>query len=136
MAGGEPVWRDANVGGGWTTVSFEQIAAWNPDKIFLVSYRSNPGEIRDGLLSQDRWQALSAVQAGELHVFPVDYYSWDQPDTRWALGLQWLATKMHPERFADIDMEQIVYRFFELGYGMTAGEVDSIVLENLWGDLD
>jgi len=136
LAGGEPVWTDANLGGGWLTVGFEQIAAWNPEKIFLVSYRSDPDEIRRSLVSQDRWQALAAVSNDELHVFPVDFYSWDQPDTRWALGLQWLATKMHPARYDDIDMTQIVYRFFELAYRMDQSEIDTLILEPLWGDLD
>ena len=135
LAGGIPVWRDANFGGGWLTVSFEQIAAWNPEKIFLVAYRSNPEELRAKLLTQGRWQALDAVANNELHVFPVDFYSWDQPDTRWAIGLQWLATKMHPELFADIDIRQVVYRFFELAYGMDTAAIDSIILEPLWGDL-
>jgi iron complex transport system substrate-binding protein len=136
LAGGTPVWSEANLGRGWLTVGFEQIAAWNPDKIFLVSYRSNPDEIREGMLAQNRWQALDAVQNNELHVFPVDYYSWDQPDTRWAIGLQWLATKMHPELFADLDMSQVVYRFFELAYGMDTAAIDATILASLWGDLD
>ena len=135
LAGGDPLWRDANLGGGWLTVGFEQIAAWNPEKIFLVAYRGNPDEIRAGLLTQDRWQALRAVANNELHVFPVDFYSWDQPDTRWAIGLQWLATKMHPELFTDIDIRQVVYRFFETAYGMDTQAIDSIILEPLWGDL-
>lgn len=135
FAGGVPVWRSANTGKGWLTVSFEQIAAWDPDKIFLVSYRSNPDEIRADLVVQERWQALRAVQTGDLHVFPVDYYSWDQPDTRWILGLQWLATRMHPDLFSDIDMGQVTYGFFGFAYGMQKADTDRLILEPLWGAL-
>ncbi|MDY7028830.1 MAG: ABC transporter substrate-binding protein, partial [Spirochaetota bacterium] len=38
-AGGYPVWADSHIGSGWKTVNFEQIAAWDPDYIFVTSYR-------------------------------------------------------------------------------------------------
>lgn len=135
-AGGGAIWKESNPGGGWLTVGFEQVAAWDPDKIFFVSYRANPDDLRDQLLQQDRWQALTAVRNGEFHVFPVDFYSWDQPDTRWAIGLQWLATKMHPELFSDLEIEQIVVQFFGLAYGMDADEVQRVILDPIWGDLN
>ena len=136
LAGGQPVWTESNPGSGWLTVGLEQIAAWDPDKIVLVAYRDNPEEIRAALLQQGIWQSLKAVQTGEFHVFPVDFYSWDQPDTRWALGLQWLATKIQPELFNDINMTQVVYGFFELLYGMDRATTDELILNELGGDLD
>jgi len=136
LAGGRAIWKNANPGSGWLSVSFEQIAAWDPDQIFLVSYRNNPDEVRSDLLEQDAWNALSAVRNGEFYTFPADFYSWDQPDTRWALGLQWLATKVQPDLFADIEMTQVVYAFFDLLYSMDRGETDEIILADLWGDFD
>jgi iron complex transport system substrate-binding protein len=136
MAGGLPVWRDGAAGQGWIRVGFEQIAAWNPQKLFLVSYRSNPDELRESLLSRSEWQELRAVQDGELHVFPVDYYSWDQPDTRWALGLQWIATRMHPDLFEDLDVRQAAVVFFGLVYGMSREQVEQQILDPAWGDLN
>jgi iron complex transport system substrate-binding protein len=136
LAGGAPVWSDQNPGGGWLTIGFEQIAAWDPEKIFLVAYRDDASAIRDALLKQPAWQELSAVEQGEFHVFPSDFYSWDQPDARWALGLQWLATRMHPSRFDGLDLRQIVYRFFGFAYGMSNEQVDDIIFSRLTGDLD
>lgn len=136
LAGGRAVWKEANPGSGWFTVGFEQIAAWDPEKIVLVAYRDNPGEIRDRLREQPVWQSLSAVQSDEFHALPADFYSWDQPDTRWALGLQWLATVIQPELFDDIDLTQVVYGFFEFLYDMDRAQTDDLILNDLWGDLD
>lgn len=136
IAGGDPVWTAENPAGDWRRIGFEQIAVWDPDRIFLVSYRQDAGAIRDGLLGQQRWQELKAVRDGEVHVFPADYYSWDQPDARWALGLQWLATRMHPDLFADLDLRQVVYRFFGFAYGMTAEQTEQVIFSILTGDLD
>ena len=45
LAGGEPVWTEASEKGGWTVVNFEQIAAWDPDQIYIVSYGGDSDEI-------------------------------------------------------------------------------------------
>jgi iron complex transport system substrate-binding protein len=136
LAGGEPVWSDENPAGGWRTIGFEQIAAWNPQKIFLVAYRQDAVAIRDRLVELPAWQQLTAVKNNEFYVFPSDYYSWDQPDARWALGLQWLATRMLPADFDDLDLRQVVDRFFTFAYGMSADQVDQVVFSMLTGDLD
>ena len=38
LAGGVPVWTAAVQGGGWAVVNLEQIAAWNPDQIYVINY--------------------------------------------------------------------------------------------------
>jgi iron complex transport system substrate-binding protein len=83
LAGGQPVWTEAAQGGGWAVVNFEQIAAWNPDKIFVINYTGDVAETVANLKADPQWQGLKAVQSDQLYAFPKDYYSWDQPDTRW-----------------------------------------------------
>lgn len=116
LAGGIPAWTEAAQEGGWTVVGFEQIAAWNPDQIYIVYYPDDPTPIVDHLKTDPKWMALRAVQEGEIHGFAGDFLSWDQPDTRWILGLAWLATKVHPERTAEIDMIEETRRFYSLVY--------------------
>ncbi|MCG8478826.1 MAG: ABC transporter substrate-binding protein, partial [Spirochaetales bacterium] len=48
-AGGVPVWPESVSGGGWITIGFEQIAAWNPDEIVLVAYAGSGPDVRDRL---------------------------------------------------------------------------------------
>ena len=135
-AGGVPVWPESVSGRGWITVGFEQIAAWNPDEIVLVAYDGSGSEVRDDLAAQPRWQALAAVQNGRFHALPVDYYSWDQPDTRWILGLQWLATRLQPDLFDDIDIAERAEEFFDVVYGINEAAYAETIAPLLTGDID
>jgi iron complex transport system substrate-binding protein len=134
-AGGTPVWKDAAGAKGWQVVNFEQIAAWDPDKIFVIVFRADPDPVMEQLKADPKWQALRAVQNGELYAFPADFYGWDVPDPRWILGMTWAATKIHPERFADVDITQEVYEFYGQMYGMDQAAVDEHIVPQLKGDV-
>jgi iron complex transport system substrate-binding protein len=133
MAGGVPVWTEAAEQGGWTVVNFEQIAAWNPDQIYIVSYFTNPEEVAAQLKADSKWQELSATQNNQVFGFPNDFVSWDQPDPRWILGLQWLATKIQPERAGSIDMKQAVNEFYGQMYGLDQSTIDTQVVPKIKG---
>jgi iron complex transport system substrate-binding protein len=118
MAGGTPVWKDANPGKGWTTVSMEQVAAWNPDYIFVVAYSKPATEAVKSMKEDAQWKELKAVKENKLFAFATDVYSWDQPDTRWTLGLQWMASTLHPDLFKDWDITKAAKEFYKELYGM------------------
>ncbi len=116
MAGGRPVWTDAPLGQGWTVVNLEQIASWNPDQIYIVDYFDDPGRAVEKFVADPVARNLKAVQEGQVFAFPKDTYSWDQPDTRWILGLLWLARHIHPDLFAQIEIEQEFVAFYRTLY--------------------
>ncbi len=134
MGGGAPIWQDIEIGKGWTKVSLEQIAAWDADQIYLVAYQSDVEQVVSQLKNDPKWQNLRAVQNDKLYAFPVDYYSWDQPDTRWILGLTWIAAKMNPELFADLNMEQEVRDFYKTLYNLDDKAIDESILARIKGD--
>lgn len=134
IAGGTPVWIEAAEQGGWTVVNLEQIAAWNPDQIYIVSYFADPAEVVAQLKADPTWQELQAVQNNQIYGFPADFVSWDQPDPRWILGLQWLATRIQPERAAGIDMRQAVNEFYSQMYGLDQATIDAQVTPQIKGD--
>ena len=136
LAGGEPVWTEAVTSGGWTVVNFEQIAAWDPDLIMVVNYFDDPGIAVAELRKDPKWQALRATQEDNIFAFPGDFLSWDQPDTRWILGLQWLATKIQPDRFESLDLLDEVKTFYKEMYGLDAEIFEAEVLPLITGDLD
>ena len=135
MAGGDPVWADANPGNGWMQVTLEQIAAWDADRIFIISYNKNPSDVVTSLKADLNWQALRAVQDGHLYAFPADFYSWDQPDPRWILGLTWLAGRLHPELFPGLDITAEARTFYQTLYGLDAAFFDQNILPTFKGDL-
>ncbi|HDD55945.1 MAG TPA: ABC transporter substrate-binding protein [Chloroflexi bacterium] len=134
-AGGVPIWADLEVGNGWTVVNLEQIAAWDPEQIFLVDYAGGASEIAAGLKDNPIWTKLGAVQKDQLFAFGYDFYSWDQPDTRWILGLQWLASRIHPDLTAELDILAEVNSFYKTLYFLDQETIDSEVLPILTGDL-
>ena len=135
ISGGEPVWKDLELGGGWVVVNLEQIASWDPDQIFIISYDGKASEVKADLLVNPIWSNFRAVQDDQLFAFGYDYYSWDQPDTRWILGLQWLATKIHPEYSSNINILEEVSEFYSFLYGMDQDLIDAEVIPILTGDI-
>jgi iron complex transport system substrate-binding protein len=135
MAGGYPVWEDANPGSGWTKVNFEQIAAWNPDVIFVVAYSSPINEVVTKLKADPQWQGLKAMKDNKVYGFATDVYSWDQPDTRWTLGLAWVASKLHPDLFPALDITREAQAFYQELYGMDEAAFQQNILPTFKGDL-
>jgi len=135
LGGGQIAWKDAQLGSGWTTVTLEQIAAWDPDQIYVVAYSGDVTDVVKQLKADPQWQELRAVKGSALYGFAGDYYSWDQPDPRWVLGLTWLAAKIHPDRFAGLNMDAEVRGFYRDLYGMDDAAYDKNVKPYLSGDL-
>ncbi len=135
MAGGEPVWADANPAGSWTQVTLEQIAAWDPDQIYLVAYSTDPEKVVEGLKADASWKKLTAVQKGQLYAFAGDLYSWDQPDPRWILGLTWLTGKIHPEALPALDMVTETKTFYSTLYGLDEAFFEKSIHPTFKGDL-
>lgn len=135
LAGGEPVWGSANPGKGWAVVTVEQIAAWDADQIYIISYVKNSAEIAQSLKMDPQWQALRAVKEGHLYGFPADIYSWDQSDARWILGLSWLAARLHPETFTQHDILKETQQFYEQLYGIDAQFFETKIRPTFRGDL-
>lgn len=127
--GGLPIWSEGDEGGSdWIVVNFEQIAAWNPDIILVINYNGNPQETAEMLMQNDTWKELKAVKDGKVVGFGKDYQGWDLPDPRWILGYTWVATKMQPERMADVDITAMVVDFFKFMYGLTDEQIETSIM--------
>jgi iron complex transport system substrate-binding protein len=135
MAGGIPVWKGANPGQGWTTVSLEQILGWDPDAVFLISYWRNPQDVIRDLRSDPIWNQLRAMKTHRVYAFAGDLYSWDQPSPRWIIGLNWMAKKIYPESFADVDIMAIAEEFYRVAYGLDSFFFLEKIRNTLQGDL-
>ncbi|MCG8573027.1 MAG: ABC transporter substrate-binding protein [Spirochaetes bacterium] len=135
MAGGTPVWEKQYQGKGWMTVNFEQIASWDPDHIYLVAYHLDIQQVVQKVLADSNWQNLTALRNNKIKGFPVDYYSWDQPDSRWILGLQWLAKDLHPEIFQNIDIEEEIIEFYRELYQLEQQVIKEQILPKYTGGI-
>lgn len=134
MAGGSPVWAGANPGSGWAKLNAEQIAAWNPDAVFVVDYRTDARKAASSFAADPRLSRVEAVKGSAVYGFAQDFYSWDQPDTRWILGLEWMARKLHPSRFVGLPLSAVARQFFATLYGMDSAAFDATIKPRLAGD--
>jgi iron complex transport system substrate-binding protein len=93
--------------GGLTTVSLEQVLAWNPDMIVL-----DAGRPQD--LYQDAvWSKLAAVKNRKVYRLPVGLFIWNRPSCEAGAMLpEWLALTAYPDRFKNIDAIGEVKRFY------------------------
>ncbi len=131
MAGGLPVWRDADLGERWTRTGLEQIAAWNPDVIFVTAYHVPVSQAMNAIRSDPGWSSLSAVKNGRIYEVPGDYHSWDQPDARWILGLQWMGKTLHPDKFSGLDMMSEAREFYREMFGLDEAAFNRYILPRL-----
>jgi iron complex transport system substrate-binding protein len=127
--GGIPVWTD---GSGeetdWIVANFEQIAAWNPDIVLVIDYNGNPQETAGKLMQNDTWKELKAAKNQKIYGFGKDYQGWDLPDPRWVLGYTWVASKIQPERMAEVNMTEMVKEFYKVMYRLTDEQIETGIM--------
>jgi iron complex transport system substrate-binding protein len=128
LAGATAAWKSAGPGDAWKKIGVEQLAAWNPVWFFVVSYSTPAAPLAEQV-------QRAGLVPGRIVGFPADYSSWDQADSRWILGLEWLAKTLHPERLASLDLAAEVRAFYGDLYGVDAATVNAQVLPRLAGVL-
>mgnify|MGYP001793381853 CR=1 FL=1 len=115
QAGGLNVARGID---GYGKVSMEQVLQWNP-QVIVVQARYAP--VAEQIRQDPQWQAIDAVKNGRIYVAPEYVKPWGHPlPESVALGELWMAKKLHPALFEDVDMDakaQDFYRrFYRKGY--------------------
>lgn len=119
-AGGKPVWLDAKLAtNSWRKVSFEQIAAWDPANIVVISYKTPATQFITKIKESPQWQQLQAIRQNNLVSGPADVMNYIQSDSRWIMALEWLAAELHPQLFKDFNMEKVIRSFYNDFYGIT-----------------
>jgi len=120
QVGADAVWKGANTASnGWSTVSFEQIAAWDPQVIYVVSYKSPADPFIQEIYSSSLWSELNAVKNNRVKAAPADMMSYLQPVSSWILGAEWMAKDLYPQLFTSMDMEKQVRSFYKDMYSIS-----------------
>lgn len=96
-------------------VSFEQVLSWNPRVVVCREEAS-----RRRILSDPSWKILRAVREGAVFTCPRGVTAWSTRSGEAVLQPLWAASALHPERFRDIRMGDLVRRFFSGFYGYSA----------------
>jgi iron complex transport system substrate-binding protein len=110
----------ASLKGFWSDVSPEQVAAWNPDVIFIGSSLATYGVHE--VLHNSQFKSVKAVREGKVYVFPSNIGWWDYPAPQCILGVVWAAKTLYPDRFMDVNVIRIADEFYGkyLGHSFTS----------------
>ncbi|MDG3043006.1 ABC transporter substrate-binding protein [Roseicyclus marinus] len=116
--------------GGWADVSVEQVAAWNPDVIFLNSFEADL--TIDRILNDPILSMTDAARNGRIYKMPLGGYRWDPPNQESPLTWIWTAELLHPDLF-DYDLRAEMRAAYRVLYDhdLTDAEIDEI----LWMDM-
>ncbi|HXL04647.1 MAG TPA: ABC transporter substrate-binding protein [Bacillota bacterium] len=109
----------------WVEISPEQIVKWNPDIIVAVQYAADTTP--EQILADERFAGVDAVKNGQVFWFPSNLIPWDYPSPQAILGIEWLAKKLHPDLFEDLDVMNEADKFFNMLYGRTYSELGGVL---------
>lgn len=113
-AGGVNVARDIS---GYKAVNMEQILKWDPEVIFVQDRYAS--EVLPQITKGAEWAAIRAVKGKRVYVTPEYVKPWGHPcPESMALGELWMAKKLYPDRFVDVDMDGVVQEFYTRFYGV------------------
>ncbi len=99
---------------GFKQVSLEQVIAWDPQVIFVQDrYPKVVGEIEH----DPKWQTIDAVKNHRVYLMPEYAKAWGYPmPEALAIGELWMAKKLYPQKFSDINMQQQADAYYQRFY--------------------
>lgn len=99
---------------GYKQVSLEQVIAWDPQVIFVQDrYPEVVGQINH----DPKWQSIDAVKNHRVYLMPEYAKAWGYPmPEALAIGELWMAKKLYPQKFADIDMQKQADAYYQRFY--------------------
>ncbi|WP_064720892.1 ABC transporter substrate-binding protein [Proteus hauseri] len=99
---------------GYKQVALEQVIAWDPEVIFI---QDRYPQVIDEIKQDTRWQVISAVKNNRIYLMPEYAKAWGYPmPEAMAIGELWMAKKLYPEKFNDIDMQKAANDWYQKFY--------------------
>ena len=114
---------------GSPAISMEQVYQWNPEYIFITNFSPYlPEDLYNNSIDGYDWSQIDAVKNKRVYKFPLGMYRWYPPSSDTPLALKWISKTLHPELFADMDMDKEVTEYFKEFYGanLTAEDLNAI----------
>jgi iron complex transport system substrate-binding protein len=110
-------------GNSWTTISYEQLLAINPDVIIIPS---EAGYSKEDITCDAQLVNLSAVRNGRIYKMPASFEAWDSPVPSFTLGIRWLLSVLHEDVYPMESMREYAAAFYSRFYGI---EIDTGFIE-------
>ena len=97
-------------------VGLETIFTWNPDYLFLQSVYSELSA--EEIMSDSSWQAMNAVNTGNVYAIPCGFDTWSSASPSSVLGALYMSITMYPDLYSDIDFDAIAIDFYHDVYNL------------------
>ena len=101
---------------GFIETSAEQLIKWNPNTVIVSQFYRNKIE---ELLKSPKYQSLKAFKEKSVYRIPSQLEPWDYPGPSSPLLTIWLAKKIYPEEYSDVDVDHVINQFYKNVYGKT-----------------
>ncbi|HFQ8226779.1 TPA: ABC transporter substrate-binding protein [Citrobacter freundii] len=99
---------------GFKPVAMEQVIAWNPQVIFV---QDRYPKVVDEILQSPQWQVIDAVKNHRVYLMPDYAKAWGYPmPEAMGIGELWMAKKLYPQKFTDIDMRNVANEWYQRFY--------------------
>ena len=95
-----------------TDVSIERMVQWNPDVIFIWG---NAGYNEAWLYGNSQWRFVKAVRERKVYKLP----RWSTWSPRVAPIALYMAMRVYPEQFKDVNFERVADRFYQRVFGIS-----------------
>ncbi len=99
----------------WADISAEQLAAWDPEVMFSVSYAEYA---LDDIRGDAALTGVRAVAEDRLYTVPSEIEAWDYPQPSSILGLLWMGHILHPELVSREEYVSEAQAFYRTYFGL------------------
>ena len=117
--GGRNVAEEVQAENSNAVINMEQVYQWNPDVIFITNFTpAQPENLYTNAIGGDDWSQVEAVSTRQVYKLPLGTYRSYTPSTDTPVTLLWMAQKVYPELFEDIDINAEVRDYYQQLYGI------------------
>ncbi len=100
-------------------ISMEQVYGYNPDVIFITNFTAaQPSDLYEGRIAGQDWSGVKAVSEKRVYKMPLGIYRSYTPSADTPLTLLWMAKRVYPGRFEDVDLNHEVKAYYKEVFGV------------------
>ena len=104
-------------------IGMEEVYGYDPDVIFITNFTAAlPEDIYGSKIGGDDWSPVKAVREKRVYKMPLGIYRSYTPSADTPLTLLWMAKRVYPERFKDVDLTTEVKKYYQTVFGVSLTE--------------
>lgn len=104
-------------------IGMEEVYGYDPAVIFITNFTAAlPEDIYGSKIGGDDWSPVKAVREKRVYKMPLGIYRSYTPSADTPLTLLWMAKRVYPERFKDVDLTTEVKKYYQTVFGVSLTE--------------